>query len=344
MIDPDVLRAVPKVCLHEHLDGALRPSTVAELATGEGIALPCARDALADWFFDSASTGNLVGYLRTFDLTIAVLQSPDNLTRVARELTLDLAADGVVYAELRWAPEQHLTRGHTMRAMVAGVFEGMRQGMAEAAGAGRPIEVRQLLTSLRHLEPNTTTAHLALACRDLGVVGFDLAGPEAGYPAERFADACRIVREGGLGLTVHAGEAYGPDSIWQALKVGATRLGHGIHLIDDCPDGRLGHIATAVRDRGVTLEVCPTSNLQTGVASIDEHPVTRLRDLGLRVSISCDNRLMSRTSATHEFEQLAEHHGWTEADFVQVAEVGLAAAFADEPTKARVALLLDRLG
>lgn len=226
--------------------------------------------------------------------------------------------------------------------MVA-VFEGMQQGMVEAADTGRPIEVRQLLTSLRHREPNTLTAAMALECCDLGVVGFDLAGPEQGYPAGLFADACRVIREGGLGLTVHAGEAYGPDSISQALTVGATRLGHGIRLIEDCQDGEVGPVATAVRERGLTLEVCPTSNLQTGVGSMDEHPVTRLRERGSRVSISCDNRLMSRTSATAEFARLAEHHGWGAADFDQVARAGLAAAFVDDATKARLTERLANL-
>ncbi len=340
MIDRATLNALPKVCLHEHLDGALRPQTVAELAAEAGLALPCPAEKLGDWFFDTASTGNLVGYLDTFDLTIAVLQTPAGLTRVARELTLDLAADGVVYAELRWAPEQHLSLGFSGRDQVTAVWSGMVQGMQLAAVTGRPIEVRQLLTSLRHLEPNTWTAELTGACRDLGVVGFDLAGPELGWPALRFEEACRLVLDDGMGLTVHAGEADGPDSIAQALAVGATRIGHGIHLIEDCPDGELGPIATAVRDRGVTLEVCPGSNLQTGVASMADHPVTRLRQLGLLVSISCDNRLMSRTTATQEFEQLVEHHGWTLDDFADAARVGLAAAFVDEATKVRIGRLI----
>lgn len=341
MTSADQLRALPKVCLHEHLDGALRPQTVAELADASGVMLPSAAEDLGRWFFNNASAGTLVGYLRTFDLTVAVLQEPEQLGRVARELTLDLAVDGVAYGEVRWAPEQHLTRGFSMRELIAGVWQGLTEGMALSAAQGRPIEVRQLVTSLRQLEPNTTTAQVAVQCADLGVVGFDLAGAELGYPAERFADACRIITEAGLGLTVHAGEADGPASIAGALSVGATRIGHGIRLIEDCPDGQLGPIAREVLERGVTLEVCPSSNLQTGVASMAEHPVTRLRDLGFPVSISCDNRLMSRTSATAEFELLAAEHGWTIADFAQAARVGLAAAFIDEPTRQSIA---NRLG
>lgn len=338
----DLLRDLPKICLHEHLDGSLRASTVAELAAAEGLALPVAPEALADWFYETADSGSLVAYLTTFDLTVAVLQRPEHLERVARELVEDLAADGVVYAEVRWAPEVHLREGSSGYEVVAAVWRGLSAGMATEATRGHAIIVRQILTAMRHQEPSTWTADLAVACRDLGVVGFDLAGPEAGFSAERFAEACRVVREAGLGLTVHAGEADGPASVQAALAVGATRLGHGVRIVEDLGSVP-GEVAGEVLQRGVTLEVCPTSNLMTGIATtLADHPIEVLRRAGFLISISCDNRLMSCTTATAELAALEEDCGWTVDDCLAAQYVGIDAAFCDAVERDRVRRVLDR--
>lgn len=343
MSDTDAILRLPKVCLHEHLDGCLRPGTVAELAEAAGVRLPCPPERLGDWFFQQASAGSLVGYLSTFDLTVAVLQRPPHLARVAHELVSDLAADGVVYAEVRWAPEQHLREGFSPRQIVEAVWLGLCEGMRDSAGRGRPIVVRQILSSLRHRDPNTWAARLAVDCQDLGVVGYDLAGPELGFGPDRFAAACRLATDHGLGLTIHAGEADGPASVAAALEVGATRIGHGIRLIEDCTRGLPGPAASATLSAAVTLEICVSSNLQTGIANIQQHPVTRLHEFGFPISISCDNRLMSRTTATRELDLLAKHHAWTPSALAGLAHTGLQAAFVDAATRARVAALLPGL-
>ncbi len=338
----DHLRDLPKVCLHEHLDGSLRAPTVAELAAVDGVLLPVDPAALGDWFYDRADSGSLVEYLTTFDLTVAVLQRPEHLERVARELVEDLAADGVVYAEVRWAPEVHLRGGSSGYDVVAAVWRGLTAGMATEAARGHAITVRQILTAMRHREPSTWTADLAVACRALGVVGFDLAGPEAGFGAERFADACRVARAAGLGLTVHAGEADGPTSVQAALTVGATRLGHGVRIVEDLGSAP-GEVAGEVLRRGVTLEVCPTSNLMTGIAAtLADHPIETLRRAGFRISISCDNRLMSRTTATAELAALEAACGWTVGDCLAAQYVGIEAAFCDDAERERVRAVLDR--
>ena len=312
----DELRSLPKVSLHDHLDGGLRPATVLELAADAGWTLPRAdAAALGDWFFEAADSGSLPRYLETFDQTIAVMQTADNLRRVAREYVEDLAADGVVYGETRWAPEQHLRSGLTLRAAVAAVSAGLAEGMDASRTQGRPIEVRQLLTSMRHLEPTTTIARLTVECQELGVVGFDLAGAEAGFPPGRFLPAFDLLRAEGVPFTIHAGEAAGTESIADALACGAARIGHGVRIIDDVDltgdRPRLGALASEILERGIPLEVCPTSNVQTGVcATIAEHPIGRLVDLGFTVTVSCDNRLMSRTTLTDEFAALAGAFGY----------------------------------
>lgn len=335
------IQELPKICLHEHLDGSLRPTTVAALAEAEGVDLPCAPAELADWFFNSSNSGSLVDYLATFGLTVAVLQRPENLERVAHEFVEDLAADGVIYAEVRWAPELHLQQGASGREVVAGVWRGLQSGMASAATRGHRIVVRQILGAMRHAEPSTWTSDLAASCTDQGVVGFDLAGPEIGFSALRFANACEVAKRAGLGLTLHAGEAVGPDSIADALKLGATRLGHGVRIVEDLGNP-IGEIARAVLDRGVTLEVCPTSNLMTGVAqTLADHPITRLRSEGFRVSISCDNRLMSRTTATHELSDLVDQLDWTLADCLDVQRAGLDAAFCSQDVRNDLRSIID---
>ncbi len=315
----DEVRQAPKVLLHDHLDGGLRPETVLELAREVGHELP-ADDAagLGRWFAESADSGSLVRYLETFDHTVAVMQTGNALTRVARECVEDLVADGVVYAEVRYAPEQHVSNGLTLNEVVAAVQQGFDEGI-EAAG-GR-IVVRQLLTAMRHQARSMEIAELAVAWRDRGVAGFDIAGAEAGYPPTRHLDAFEYLQRESSHFTIHAGEGFGLPSIWQAIQwCGADRLGHGVRIIDDITvedDGSvtLGRLAAYVRDQRIPLEMCPASNVQTGAASsIAEHPIGLLTDLRFRVTVNTDNRLMSQTSMTDEMTSLVEAFGYGWAD------------------------------
>jgi adenosine deaminase len=312
----DQVRLAPKVLLHDHLDGGLRPATIIELAAECGHSLP-ADDAasLGRWFTESADSGSLVRYLETFDHTVAVMQTAAGITRVARECVEDLAADGVVYAEIRYAPEQHVENGLTLDEVVAAVEEGFAEGMAGADGR---IVVRQLLTAMRHQARSMEIAQLAVAWRDRGVAGFDIAGAEAGYPPTRHLDAFEYLQRENAHFTIHAGEAFGLPSIWQAIQwCGADRLGHGVRIIDDITvndDGSvyLGLLAAYVRDKRIPLEMCPASNIQTGAApSLAEHPIGLLTRLRFRVTVNTDNRLMSGTSMTGEMSDLVETFGYT---------------------------------
>jgi adenosine deaminase len=305
-----ILRA-PKVLLHDHLDGGLRPETVLDLATGIGHPLP-AEDAesLARWFAESADSGSLERYLETFDHTVAVMQTAPALERVARECVADLAADGVVYAEIRYAPEQHVSDGMSLDEVVGAVRSGFEAGMVDAGGR---IVVRQLLTAMRHQARSREIAELAVAWRDAGVVGFDIAGAEAGFPPTRHLDAFEYLQRQNFHFTIHAGEAFGLPSIWEAIQwCGADRLGHGVRIIDDITideDGvpQLGRLAAYVRDKRIPLELAPASNVQTGAAaSVAEHPIGLLTDLRFRVTVNTDNRLMSRTSMTDEMAALVD--------------------------------------
>ncbi|NUR07495.1 MAG: adenosine deaminase [Nocardioidaceae bacterium] len=318
----EIVARAPKVLLHDHLDGGLRPATVVELARAAGHELPATDpDALRRWFEDSANSGSLERYLETFEHTVAVMQTADHLRRVARECVLDLADDGVVYAEVRYAPEQHLADGLSLEHVVEAVRDGFAEGEAEAERDGRPIVVRQLLTAMRHQARSREIAELTVAYRDQGVVGFDIAGAEAGFPPTRHLDAFEYLQRENAHFTIHAGEAFGLPSIWQAIQwCGADRLGHGVRIIDDVValDGgapRLGRLASYVRDKRIPLEMCPSSNVQTGAAaSIAEHPIGLLAALRFRVTVNTDNRLMSGTSMTREMQQLVDAFGYGVAD------------------------------
>jgi adenosine deaminase len=313
----DVLRA-PKVLLHDHLDGGLRPQTIIDLAPAAGHELPATdASALKTWFEDSANSGSLERYLETFDHTVAVMQTIDNIRRVARECVEDLAADGVVYAEIRYAPEQHLARGLTLDEVVEAVRTGFEAGEQQARENGSPIVVRQLLTAMRHQARSREIAELSVRYRDDGVVGFDIAGAEAGFPPTRHLDAFEYLQRENAHFTIHAGEAFGLPSIWQAIQwCGADRLGHGVRIIDDITvsnDGspKLGLLASYIRDKRIPLEMCPSSNIQTGAApSIEEHPIGLLTKLRFRVTVNTDNRLMSGTSMTDEMFGLVQAFGY----------------------------------
>jgi adenosine deaminase len=314
----ELLARAPKVLLHDHLDGGLRPQTIVDLAAAEGHVLPAGdAEGLRRWFEESASSGSLERYLETFDHTVAVMQTSENLRRVARECVLDLAADGVVYAEIRYAPEQHLRQGLTLEQVVEAVHDGFVEGQDQARLDGCPIVVRQLLTAMRHQARSREIAELSVAYRDQGVVGFDIAGAEAGYPPTRHLDAFEYLQRENAHFTIHAGEAFGLPSIWQAIQwCGADRLGHGVRIIDDVTvdgDGKptLGRLASYVRDKRIPLEMCPSSNIQTGAAaSIAEHPIGTLTRLRFRVTVNTDNRLMSGTSMTGEMTKLVDAFGY----------------------------------
>ncbi len=307
-------REAPKVLLHDHLDGSMRPATVIELAAEQGYDnLPTTDpDDLAKWFTRGADRRNLEMYLETFAHTGAVTQTRDGLMRAAAESAEDMAADGIVYAEIRFAPELHTEEGLTLDEVVDAVLEGFRIG-----SAGKPIAIGTLCTAMRTAARSYEIAELALRHRDAGVVGFDIAGAEAGFPPSRHLDAFQLCMRESFPITIHAGEAFGLPSIAEALNYcGAERLGHGVRIVDDIEIGAdgsatLGRLAAWVRDRRIPLEMCPTSNVNTGAApSIAEHPIGLLRRLRFRVTVNTDNRLMSDVQLSDEFVKLNEAFGW----------------------------------
>jgi adenosine deaminase len=314
----DTIRQAPKALLHDHLDGGLRPATIIDLAREHGYdGLPTTDpDDLARWIRRGADRKSLELYLETFQHTVGVLQERDAIVRVAAECAEDLAADGVVYAEVRYAPELSVERGLTLDEVVEANLEGFRIGEERARAAGRPIVMKMLVTAMRQAARSLEIAQLAVRHRDEGVVGFDIAGPEEGYRPTRHLEAFDHVRHENFHITIHAGEAFGLPSIWEALQYcGAERLGHGVRIVDDIrvrDDGsvELGRLATFVRDRRVPLEMCPTSNVHTGaVASIEAHPIDLLRRLRFRVTLNTDNRLMSDITLSEEFRRLDEAFG-----------------------------------
>jgi adenosine deaminase len=320
----DDIRRAPKVMLHDHLDGGLRPETIVELAAETGYRELPASDpaALGAWFTEAANSGSLERYLETFAHTVGVMQSTGALHRVAYECGADLAADGIVYAEVRFAPEQHARTGLTLEQVVEAVLAGFAD-----AGRDHGIRVGTLLTAMRHQARGREIAELSVRYRDAGVVGFDIAGAEAGYPPTRHLDAFEYLQRENAHFTIHAGEGFGLPSIWQAIQwCGADRLGHGVRIIDDIADHggdapKLGRLAAYVRDKRIPLEMCPTSNVQTGAAkSIAEHPIGLLRRLFFRVTVNTDNRLMSDTNLSTEFARLVDAfgYGWDDLQWFTV--------------------------
>jgi adenosine deaminase len=318
VVDLATIVRAPKALLHDHLDGGLRPATVIDLASEFGYdGLPTTDvDDLATWFRRGADRKSLELYLETFAHTVGVLQERDAIVRVAAECAEDLAADGVVYAEVRYAPELSTERGLTLDEVVDANLEGFRLGAARAEEAGQPIVMKMLVTAMRQAARSVEVAECAVRWRDAGVVGFDVAGPEKGYPPTRYLDAFDYIRRANFHITIHAGESFGLPSIWEAVQfAGAERLGHGVRIVDDIttlPDGsiELGRLAAFVRDRRIPLEMCPTSNVHTGAAaSVAEHPFDLLRRLRYRVTINTDNRLMSGVSLSSEFAAVDEAFG-----------------------------------
>ena len=336
------IQAVPKVLLHDHLDGGLRPQTILELARETGYSdLPGDNaEELTRRLTEGAHRGHLEIYLDAFRHTVAVMQTPDALRRVAAECAEDLAADGVVYAEVRFAPELHTERGLSLDEVVQAVLEGFRLGSSVSqARAGRRITVYALLTAMRTAARSLEIAELAVRYRDEGVVGFDIAGAEAGWPPSRHLDAFQYIKRENFHITIHAGEAFGLRSIWEAVQwCGTERLGHGVRIADDIEisaegNVRLGRLAAYIRDRRIPLEMCPTSNVQTGAApSIALHPLRVLRQLSFRVTVNTDNRLMSQVTLSSEFHRLAAEfgYGWPDVEWLTINAMKSAFASFDE--------------
>src|SRR6478672_6283474 len=327
------IATAPKVLLHDHLDGGLRPATLVDLAEKDGYdGLPTTVvPDLARWFSESAYSGSLERYLETFVHTTAVMQTRESLIRVASECVQDLAADGVVYAEIRFAPELHTERNLTLTEVVQAVLDGVRAGTTAAATAGHRIRARLLLTAMRH------------AARSL-----DIAGAEAGFPPTRHLDAFEYLRRENAHFTIHAGEAFGLPSIWEALQwCGADRLGHGVRIVDDitvADDGsaKLGRLAAYVRDKRIPLEMCPTSNVHTGAApSLAEHPIGLLAALRFRVTVNTDNRLMSGVTLSDEFAALAATFGYGWADLRWFTVNAMKSAFL--PFAERLAIINEQI-
>ena len=329
------IKRIPKALLHDHLDGGLRAETIIELAEEIGYKNLPTHDPLilAEWFQQACDSGSLVRYLETFEHTVAVMQTEEAIIRVARECVVDLARDNVVYAEVRGAPELFTNKGLTLDQVIIATSEGFRQGMVAAAVEGFVIRVESLLCALRQNEHASQIAQKVVEYRDLGVVGFDIAGPEDGFPPTKQQDAFDYLRKENAHFTIHAGEAFGLPSIWQAIQLcGAERLGHGVRIIEDIDfSGEkpvLGRLASYVRDRRIPLELCPSSNLQTGAAaSIGTHPIGALAKLRFRVTINTDNRLMSRTSMSHEMSEVVKAFDWTLLDLQRVTINALKSSF-----------------
>jgi adenosine deaminase len=331
----DQIKRVPKALLHDHLDGGLRPETIIEIAQQIGYKKLPTDDPkqLADWFEESCNSHSLVRYLETFSHTIAVMQSKEAIIRVSRECAIDLARDGVVYAEVRGAPELFTEQGLSLDQVVEATLEGYKQGMAEAAREGNKIRVESLLCGMRQNNRSQEAAAAVVKYRDKGVVGFDIAGPEDGFPPTNQLETFGYLRKENAHFTIHAGEAYGLPSIWEAIQIcGAERLGHGVRIIDDIDFSgdkpKLGPLASYVRDRRIPLELCPTSNLQTGAAkTYSEHPIGILAKLRFRVTLNTDNRLMSRTSMSNEMSECVKSFGWKFADLQRVTVNALKSSF-----------------
>ena len=327
----DQLLEAPKVLLHDHLDGGLRPQTVIDLADELGYdGLPTTDPGeLAEWMKRGADRKDLVLYLDTFAHTTGVMQTAEALHRVAKECAEDLIADGVVYAEIRFAPELHVEQGLSMDDVV----EAVTGGFADAS-AGTPLTIRTICSAMRQMSNSLEVSQLAVRWRDRGVVGFDIAGPEDGFPPDDHMLAFQYAQRESFHFTIHAGEAYGPPSIWKALQwCSAERLGHGVRIIDDIevsPDGeaKLGRLAQYIRNRRIPLEVCPSSNLHTGVVDdLSQHPIKLFKDLKFRVTLNTDNRLMSDITMTKEMQNMVDVFGWDLLDMQWLTVNAMKSAF-----------------
>jgi adenosine deaminase len=311
MVSPD---ALPKVLLHEHLDGGLRVATLFELLHERGLPAPAPDPTrLSAWFDANAHAGSLEKYLEGFALTVAAMATPAAMRRVAFEAAEDSLADGAVLAEFRIAPLLFEAHGVAGEAAVEALLEGLARSALPSG---------LIVCAMRHLPPDQTVraARLALRFQGRGVVGFDLAGPEHGFPPDEHIEALRLVLDAGLPLTLHAGEADSAQRVLQAGRLGARRIGHGVRLVDALQDGRRSDLIDEAKALGLHLEICPTSNVHTGAAeSIATHPITALWRAGLSLSYHTDNRLMSCITQTSEAAALLAQTPLTEADLLAMA-------------------------
>jgi adenosine deaminase len=330
-LEKALLQKLPKVLLHEHLDGVLRPKTVIELAKDVKYSeLPTDNaEELARWFHQGANQGSLAKYLEGFKHTIAVMQTEEALERVAYEQAEDLTKDGVVYFETRFAPLFHTQKGLTHQQVVSAVLKGLTRGRQDFG-----VQSGLIICAMRNMNVSLEMAELAVDFRERGVVGFDLAGEEGGYPPKKHVDAFHYIQRENFNITIHAGEGFGKESIWQAIQYcGAHRIGHGTRIIDDIAvsDGKavkLGDLAQYVLDKRIPLEICLLSNVHTGATpSLDQHPFKILYQEKFRVTLNTDNRLMSDTTMTREFEAAAETFGLTIDDFEKISINAMKSAF-----------------
>lgn len=341
MVTEEMIRKIPKVELHDHLDGGVRPTTIVDLAGEHGISLPASTpEELAEWFHRGADRKSLALYLEGFGVTVAVMQTAEALERIARETMEDLAADNVVYAEVRFAPIQHLEKGLNLEQVVEAVLKGLKAGSRTTG-----TKFGLLLCAMRHQDASVSLeiAELAVAFREEGVVGFDIAGDEYGHPPKRHLDAFQYIRNRNFNITIHAGEAFGPESIWQAVQIcGAQRIGHGTRLVEDMVvqgtriEG-LGSLSHYMRDKRIPFEMCLSSNIQTGAAeSLDTHPFNLYYRNGFRVLICTDNRLMSNTTLSHEISLAVKHFGLTLRDIEKLTINAMKSAFVHYDERVRI--------
>jgi len=315
------LQLLPKTDLHVHLDGSLRLTTILELAEEQEVKLPADTvEALKPFVEVGDDCQSLVEYLRAFDVTLSVMQTYEALVRTAFELAEDAAKENVRYMEVRYSPILHQQKGMTLHNIVRAVLEGLAQ-----AEKRYPIRTGVILCGIRHISPDMSNrlADLTVAFKNKGVVGFDLAGAEEDFPAKKHREAFSRVLANNINCTLHAGEAYGPESIHQAIHLcGAHRIGHGVRLIED------GDLLNYVNDHRIPLECCPSSNVQTrAVRTMEDHPIRLFYDLGLRVTVNTDNRMVTRTSVSQEYQILHDVLGFTLEEIKDVIIMGFKSAF-----------------
>ena len=325
---------MPKAELHLHLDGSVRVETALELARTRGVEAPDTPEGMAAVLIGATHGADQAELLKTFDLPIALMQDADALERIAAELVEDKAADNVRYVEIRWGPLLHVRRGLSLEDGIAAVARGARE-----AGVRRGVEVRLICTAIRSHPPedNVRLAEVAAGFRDDGLVAWDRAGQEARFPEPAtHARAFDVARAGGLRITIHAGEWGGAAQVRRALRVDPERIAHGPLAIDDPA------LVDELKTRGVTLDLCPTSNVQAGiVASLEDHPIARLHRAGVSVTLSTDDRTVSDIDLTDEYVRAVERIGLTLPELWAIDRRALDVAFADEPTLARLRAEFD---
>jgi len=339
MVTLEMIKKIPKVELHDHLDGGVRASTIVELAAEQNFELPTYDpDDLAAWFQRGADRKSLALYLEGFGVTLAVMQTPEALERIACETIEDLAADNVVYAEIRFAPVLNQQQGLNLETVVKSVLRGLEAGKRKTG-----VNYGLILCAMRNQSVSLETAELAVSFRGKGVVGFDLAGDEYGHPPKKHLDAFEFIRQKNFNITIHAGEAFGMESIWQAIQLcGAHRIGHATRLLEDMMVvgtriEKMGSLSNYIRDKRIPLEMCLSSNVQTGVANnIDEHPFNIYYRNNFRVSLCTDNRLMSNTTLGKEMSLAVKHFNLTLGDLEKITINSMKSAFATHDERIRI--------